>query len=177
MYEKLTARRAQQPVVAPPPELDELAEELRLVGLEDMDKGDSDDAFEHAKADVRAAVETVGIEEIYRRYSKGIFVNGQEHMREGRKISCPIPGHADKIPSAWINTDEDTWACGPCQAGGNKFTIVAIYMGYGPDRVKGRLAASGRPLFVELCNWIARDLRGVDFEERLAYYRQQEVAW
>ena len=49
---------------------------------------------------------------------------------EGIKISCPIPGHEDKHPSAWINTDKQTWFCGTCQQGGDVYDIAAFHHGY-----------------------------------------------
>jgi hypothetical protein len=51
-------------------------------------------------------------------------------QREGIKISCPIPGHLDADPSAWINLDKQTWFCGGCQVGGDKYDIAAYGLGY-----------------------------------------------
>lgn len=50
--------------------------------------------------------------------------------RESVMISCPIPGHADKNPSAWMNLDKGTWYCGACQQGGDKFDIAAFRLGF-----------------------------------------------
>lgn len=49
--------------------------------------------------------------------------------KEGVKISCPIPNHPDKDPSAWINLDKQTWYCGGCQIGGDKYDIAAYRKG------------------------------------------------
>lgn len=54
-------------------------------------------------------------------------VNGRT---EGIMVSCPRPDHPDKNPSAWINTDKDTWFCGGCNEGGDKFDIAAWKLGY-----------------------------------------------
>lgn len=45
--------------------------------------------------------------------------------RESIMVSCPNPQHPDKNPSAWINLDKDTYFCGACQQGGDKYTIAA----------------------------------------------------
>lgn len=50
--------------------------------------------------------------------------------RESIMISCPIPGHVDKDPSAWINLDKQTWFCGGCQQGGDMYDIFALNRGY-----------------------------------------------
>jgi hypothetical protein len=47
-------------------------------------------------------------------------------------ISCPIPGHVDAHPSAWILTKpkgskpRGTWFCGGCQEGGDLYDLAAI---------------------------------------------------
>lgn len=50
--------------------------------------------------------------------------------REGIKISCPIPGHADRNPSAWANIDNNTWYCGGCGTGGDRLDLAAYNLGY-----------------------------------------------
>lgn len=49
---------------------------------------------------------------------------------EGIKISCPVPGHLDKNPSAWINTDKQTWFCAACDMGGDSHDIAAFHFGF-----------------------------------------------
>lgn len=49
---------------------------------------------------------------------------------EGIKVSCPIPTHPDKDPSAWINLDKQTWYCGGCQIGGDAHDLAAYHFGY-----------------------------------------------
>lgn len=55
---------------------------------------------------------------------------------EGIMISCPMPGHKDSNPSAWINTDKGTWFCGGCQVGGDSYDLAAIDLGYPLDTYK-----------------------------------------
>ena len=49
---------------------------------------------------------------------------------EGIKVSCPNPPHLDRNPSAWINTDKQTWYCGACDIGGDKYDIAAWHFGF-----------------------------------------------
>lgn len=49
---------------------------------------------------------------------------------ESIMISCPKPEHADKNPSAWLNTDKQTWYCGGCQEGGDSYDIAAMRHGF-----------------------------------------------
>jgi hypothetical protein len=71
---------------------------------------------------------------------------------ESIMISCPIPGHADKKPSAWINTDKQTWFCGGCNEGGDALDIAAYHFGY---PVPGYKNGS---VFHELRRSMAKDL-------------------
>lgn len=48
---------------------------------------------------------------------------------EGIKVSCPNPAHPDRNPSAWINTEKQTWYCGSCEMGGDKLDIMAWHFG------------------------------------------------
>ena len=48
---------------------------------------------------------------------------------EGVMISCPMPGHRDSKPSAWINTEKQTWNCGVCMKGGDSYDLAAIHLG------------------------------------------------
>lgn len=50
--------------------------------------------------------------------------------REGIMISCPKPDHRDNNPSAWINLDNQTWYCGGCAEGGDKYDIAAFHFHY-----------------------------------------------
>lgn len=48
---------------------------------------------------------------------------------EGIHVSCPIPGHLDRNPSAWANTDRNLWVCGGCHLGGDVIDLFAIAQG------------------------------------------------
>jgi hypothetical protein len=53
--------------------------------------------------------------------------------KEGNMISCPVPEHPDKNPSAWFNTEKNTWHCAACDQGGDQFTIAEFKFGYRHD--------------------------------------------
>ena len=48
---------------------------------------------------------------------------------ESIMISCPVPGHEDKDPSAWVNTSKGLWHCSKCGIGGDKLDIAAYRFG------------------------------------------------
>ena len=68
---------------------------------------------------------------------------------ESIMISCPLPWHADKNPSAWMNSDKNTWFCGTCQRGGDVYDLAAIGLGYNLETYKEQS-------FVDLRKDIAR---------------------
>lgn len=63
-------------------------------------------------------------------------------------ISCPIPGHVDKDPSAWANTQNNTWFCGRCQQGGDIYDIAAWRFGIS-DYKNGKNFGKLRQLMAE----------------------------
>ena len=102
------------------------------------------------------AIRSLGIIEAYRRYcgKSEPEANGQT---ESIMVSCPVPGHADRHPSAWLNTDRDVFFCAACQEGGDVYDLAAYHhalTGYRAD-------TSGR-LFHELRKAIGTDL-GFEF--------------
>lgn len=76
------------------------------------------------------AVEHIDIIDAYRRWCGKMEPKVAKGQRESIKISCPIPSHLDKDPSAWINTDKQTWFCGGCQIGGDAHDIAAYHFGF-----------------------------------------------
>lgn len=57
-------------------------------------------------------------------------VDRRRKTAEGTKVSCPVPGHVDANPSAWINTDKNLWMCGRCDQGGDAYDIAAFHFGF-----------------------------------------------
>lgn len=97
-----------------------------------------EEVFERSEADqeIDRILEGIDIINAYRRWCGKMIPVVRGDQREGIKISCPIPGHVDSDPSAWINLDKQTWFCGGCQVGGDKFDIAAYYTGFSVPEYK-----------------------------------------
>ena len=58
---------------------------------------------------------------------------GKSEPKGGRTesimVSCPLPGHPDKVPSAWLNSEKGLWHCGACGVGGDIIDLAAIAHG------------------------------------------------
>lgn len=74
---------------------------------------------------LRDFVAALDIVDMYRRYC-GKMEPNIGNKRESVMISCPIPGHRDNDPSAWMNLDKNTWFCGGCQKGGDGLDIFLM---------------------------------------------------
>lgn len=109
------ARKAAAPPV-PPTGYDD------LVPAEEYTRSDEDKALDRV-------IENIDIIDAYRRWCGKSAVD-PKGKREGIKISCPTPGHADKNPSAWINLDKQTWFCAACEVGGDAHDIAAYHFGF-----------------------------------------------
>lgn len=75
-------------------------------------------------------VERIEILDAYRKWIGKEVDERTTKRTESVMVSCPLPGHRDKHPSAWLNTDKKTWFCGGCQEGGDVFDLGAIRFGY-----------------------------------------------
>jgi hypothetical protein len=49
----------------------------------------------------------------------------RDSRTEGIKVRCPFSFHVDNRPSAWVNTEKNTWYCGKCQTGGDVIDFYA----------------------------------------------------
>ena len=49
----------------------------------------------------------------------------KDNRTEGVKVRCPFSHHVDNTPSAWCNTQKNTWYCGKCQVGGDVIDFYA----------------------------------------------------
>lgn len=109
--------------------------------------------FERSDADLEMdrVIESIDILDAYRRWCGKMTPKVRGGQREGIQISCPIPGHEDTHPSAWINLDKQLWHCGACDQGGDKHVIAAYHFGYTvPEYKEGKN-------FVELREKMAED--------------------
>lgn len=75
-------------------------------------------------------IDNIDILDAYMRWCNKMVPVVKGNQRESIMISCPIPTHADKIPSAWINLDKQTWYCGGCTQGGDTHDIAAFHFGF-----------------------------------------------
>ncbi len=97
------------------------------------------------------AIESLGIIEAYNKWCKKMVVKPTSR-KDGIKVSCPNPKHPDRNPSAWLNTEKNTYFCGGCAEGGDIWDIAAYHFGFDVPGYK-----STEP-FKELKIRIAEDL-------------------
>jgi len=78
--------------------------------------------------------EHVTLLEGYQKYisplKDGFYPVHRASQRESIKVRCPFPGHVDRSPSAWVNSDKDLGHCGVCECGFDLFDLAAIELGY-----------------------------------------------
>ncbi|MGZ4324354.1 MAG: AAA family ATPase [Solirubrobacteraceae bacterium] len=105
-------------------------------------------------AKVSEACDSIDVFEVYERLSKGQYDPREKAVNKTEThISCPIPGHIDAHPSAWVNKDTGLWMCGRCNQGGDKYTIAGYHYGLNP-----------KTDFFEIKKRMVYDLRGVTYE-------------
>lgn len=81
--------------------------------------------------------------------------------KDGNMVSCPNPDHPDKNPSAWINTDNNTWFCASCDEGGDAYDLAAIHFGYPkPGYKSGQLFHKLRQEMAESFGWRFKKVPG-----------------
>lgn len=104
---------------------------LVATGFEDL-VPESSDGFQRSEEDqaLDDVISRIDIVDGYRRWCAKMVPEIRAGQTEGIKISCPIPGHRDSNPSAWINTEKQTWFCGTCQQGGDVMDIAAFHFNY-----------------------------------------------
>lgn len=78
--------------------------------------------------DVERVIAGLGIVDAYVKWC-GKSVPDPGGKTESIMVSCPVPGHRDSNPSAWLNSDKDTWFCAACQQGGDKYDLAAWHFG------------------------------------------------
>jgi len=84
------------------------------------------------------AIASIDIIQAYNRWCGKSTPKVGSGQTESIMISCPVPGHRDAKPSAWINTDDQIWYCSVCDIGGDIHDIAAYHFGYPvPDYKKG----------------------------------------
>lgn len=106
-------------------------------------------------------VESIGVLEAYRKWiNKGVD-ESTTSKTEGIMVSCPLPDHPDKRPSAWLNSDKKTWYCGKCEDGGDVHDLAAIHFGYDrPGYKEGAEFHKLRRDMAESFGWRIKDVAG-----------------
>jgi len=89
---------------------------------DDKKRDATDDALDRLLNDI-------DVIEGYHKFCGKMRVDKRKRSREGIKVSCPIPGHTDANPSAWVNTDKNVWYCGRCGQGGDVYDLAAFHFG------------------------------------------------
>lgn len=82
-------------------------------------------------------IDNIDILDAYKRWCGKMIPTVRGGQTEGIKISCPIPGHVDSNPSAWINLDKQVWHCAACEQGGDAYDIAAFAKGFGDYKSDG----------------------------------------
>lgn len=131
---------------------------------------DVEPGYDRTEADdeIDNLVDSIDILEAYRRWC-GKMTPNPRGKRESVMISCPKPEHPDRTPSAWLNLDKETWFCGSCQEGGDKFDIAAMHYGFPiPGYKDGKNFPDLRRRIAEDLGYvIKRSLGGTEYLERV----------
>lgn len=117
---KLAEKRAREAAAAAPVTPDHAEDLVPDAGYE---RSEEDQALDDV-------IRRIDIIDGYRRWCGKMVPEVRAGQTEGIKISCPIPGHRDSNPSAWINTEKQTWFCATCATGGDVLDIAAFHFNY-----------------------------------------------
>jgi hypothetical protein len=111
---------------------EERAAKLATPATEGFEEFVPEEPFERSDQDkaLDDAIDKIDIVDAYRRFCGKMNPEVRAGQTEGIKISCPIPGHRDNNPSAWINTEKQTWYCGTCTTGGDAMDLAAFHFNY-----------------------------------------------
>lgn len=94
---------------------------------------DEDSGYERSEEEltIDRIIDRIDILEAYRRWIPKPVPPFRSGKKEGIHVSCPMPNHPDKHPSAWVNTEKKIWYCSGCDIGGDVIDLAAIYFGMG----------------------------------------------
>lgn len=92
---------------------------------------EADESYERSEDDIAIdrLISGISVDQAYDRWIRKPRPRERSGKREGVMISCPIPGHADRNPSAWMNLDKGTWFCGGCNEGGDVLDLASFHFG------------------------------------------------
>lgn len=94
-----------------------------------------------AQTEMDAVIDRIDVLDAYDRW-----IGKNREQRNGRDhnimISCPLPSHPDRTPSASVSfrkSDDGVWSCHKCGVGGDKYDLAAIHFGYDLDGYKNKV--------------------------------------
>src|SRR5919205_290414 len=130
--QKLKERREREMAAAQAAKKDETPAEFVDLIPED------DTSYERSEDDIAIdrVIERITVDAAYDRWIRKPRPRERTGKREGVMISCPMPNHADRNPSAWMNLDKGTWYCAGCDMGGDVLDLASIHFGI-PDYKSG----------------------------------------
>lgn len=120
LAKKAAEQGSAPPPVAQPPGAQAWGEDVQLPDLSSEFKSEDD-------IELDRIIEDINFPTAYNKWigkSQAI-----QTKQDGNMISCPMPDHPDKNPSAWFN-DAGLWRCEYCDEGGDKYDLAAIHFGY-----------------------------------------------
>ena len=132
LLRKIAERRAARAATAPPAvPVDEYAQYADLIPEVEYSRSDEDKKLD-------TVIGSIDIVKAYRKWINKSPIKDGVRSTEGIKVSCPMPGHRDTHPSAWLNTEKNVWYCGACSQGGDVYDLAAIYHSFPiPDYKNG----------------------------------------
>lgn len=123
---QVNAERAAQTSAAPAP----VAPQAPQFAPELIPDTGSDSVRTEDDLELDRILDGIGILEAYAKWCGKMTPKVGQNRTESIMVSCPKPNHADKNPSAWLNTEKKTWFCGGCQEGGDGYDIAAYHHGF-----------------------------------------------
>jgi hypothetical protein len=94
--------------------------------------------FAREREEIDAVLGRLSIVDAYNKYCAKMHCD-PGGKTESIMVSCPFPWHADKNPSAALNTlkgDGGVGDCYKCQQGFDKYDLAALHFGYDLDEYK-----------------------------------------
>lgn len=97
---------------------------------------ETDPEIEKANQTIDNLIASVGIVGAYKHFIKKMNPRVRAGQTESIMVSCPLPWHPDKNPSAWLNSEKNVWHCIACDRGGDFYDLAAIGLGFDIDSYK-----------------------------------------
>lgn len=101
-----------------------------VIGLEDL----QDETYQKSSSDLNlefiTSKQSFSIEDAYRHFIAAIKPYWYTIPGTEIQITCPLPDHPDRTPSASYNPTSQLWRCHACDLGGDARDIAAIGLGH-----------------------------------------------